>query len=255
MGCRSRSVPSDRARGGEGPVASERAVYMTEALLEIDNSYDILSYLTQPERLEVLAQGTPRDCAAGRHAFVQGEPHEGIYLIHAGRVRNYYVSPSGREIILAYWTSGHFIGGPEIFGGGRHVWSAMALEDCSLTFLAADKLKRLALKIPNLAIGLVQGLVFKGKCYSALLQILATQPATGRLAHLLLTLAQREGALQRTPMVLGRRITHDELANMVGATRQWVTASLQRFRKMGCIALDRERIVILDKAKLRQVYD
>lgn len=42
---------------------------------------------------------------------------------------------------------------------------------------------------------------------------------------------------------------------MVGATRQWVTASLQRFMKTGCIALDKERIVILDEAKLRRVYE
>lgn len=238
-----------------GSAAGERAVYMTEALLEIDTNYDILSYLSVPERAEVLAQGTPQNRATGQHVFVQGEAHEGIFLIHAGRVRNYYVAPSGREITLAYWTPGHFIGGPEVFGGGRHVWSAVALEASRFTFLPAPNLRRLALKIPNLAIGLVEGLVYKGKCYTALLQILGTQPATGRLAHLLLTLAQREGVLQASPVVLGRRLTHDELANMVGATRQWITASLQRFRKAGCIALDQDRIVILDQTKLRKQYD
>ena len=238
----------------EGAAAGGRAIYMTEALLEIDSNYDILSYLTEPERREVLAQGAPHVRKAGQHAFVQGEAHEGIFLIHAGRVRNYYVAPSGREITLAYWTPGHFIGGPEVFGGGRHMWSAVALEECRFTFLPAPNLRRLALKIPNLAIGLVEGLVYKGKCYSALLQILGTQPATGRLAHLLLTLAEREGVLQDSPIVLGRRLTHDELANMVGATRQWITVSLQRFKKTGCIALDKERIVILDKKKLRAVY-
>ena len=227
---------------------------MTEALVEIDNNYNILSYLTESERREVLAQGTLQNRKIGQRVFAQGEAHQGIFFIHAGRVQTYYVSPSGREITLAYWTPGHFVGGPEIFGGGLHMWSAVTLEDSRITFLPAHHLRQLMLQVPNLAIGLVDGLVYKGKCYSALLQILGTQSATGRLAHLLLTLAEREGVLQNSPIIFGRRFTHDELAKMIGATRQWVTASLRRFKRARIITFEKDRIVILDKTKLRQVY-
>ena len=53
--------------------------------------------------------------------FSQGEQHDGIYVIESGDVRTYYLGPMGRELTLAYWTPGHFVGGPEIFAWPTHV--------------------------------------------------------------------------------------------------------------------------------------
>lgn len=231
---------------------SSRAMYMTEVLLEITDNYDILSYLTSDERKMVLGEATRQRRKVGDFIFAQGEPHTGIFVIQAGRARTYYASSSGREITLAHWTAGHFVGGPEVFGGGLHMWSAKALDDCEIAFLPSRALRRLMIQLPNLAIGLVDGLVYKGKCYSALLQILGTRPAMGRLAHLLLTLAEREGVLDSAPIVFGRRLSHGELANMIGSTRQWVTMSLKRFEKAGIVACEKRRIVILDRARLEE---
>ncbi|MCO5157491.1 MAG: Crp/Fnr family transcriptional regulator [Aquamicrobium sp.] len=225
---------------------------MTEALQEIKDNHDILSYLTDAECELVLSCATRQVRRPGEHIFVQGEPHGGIFLIRSGRARTYYASSTGREITLAHWTAGHFVGGPEIFGGGQHMWSATALEECEIAFLSARELRRLMIDLPKLAIGLVDGLVYKGKCYSALLQILGTRSAGGRLAHLLLTLAEREGVLQHSPVVFGRQFSHEELANMIGATRQWVTTSLKRFEKAGIVTFEKHRIVILDKVRLKQ---
>ncbi|MEC5383546.1 Crp/Fnr family transcriptional regulator [Aurantimonas sp. C2-6-R+9] len=225
---------------------------MTEALLEIKDNHNILSYLTDTECQQVLSCATRQLRKPGEHIFVQGEPHEGIFLIRSGSARTYYASSTGREITLAHWTAGHFVGGPEIFGGGLHVWSATALEECEIAFLAARDIRRLMIDLPKLTIGLVDGLVYKGKCYSALLQILGTRSAVGRLAHLLLTLAEREGVLHDAPAIFGRQFSHEELANMIGATRQWVTVSLKRFEKAGIVTFEKHRIVILDKARLRQ---
>ena len=55
--------------------------------------------------------------------FRQGEEHRGILVLRQGVVRSFYQAPSGREITLAHWAPGNFVGGPEIFGGGVHVWS------------------------------------------------------------------------------------------------------------------------------------
>ncbi len=237
--------------GRVGQRGSNRPVYMTEALLEIETNYNILEYLTGQERATLLERAVMHLIPTGAPVFSQGECHEGIFLIQSGRVRTYYVSSAGREITLAQWTPGHFVGGPEIFGGSKHLWSAVTLEDSCIAFLAGRHLRRLMFEMPNLAFGLVDGLVYKGKCYSALLQILGTRSAAGRLAHLLLTLAEREGALGRTPAILDRRFSHEELATMIGATRQWVTASLKRFGKAGLIRLDDQRIVLLDVEALR----
>ncbi len=48
----------------------------------------------------------------GEGVFFQGDPHTGVWIIESGRVRTFYAGPSGREITLAYWSIGHFLGDP-----------------------------------------------------------------------------------------------------------------------------------------------
>ena len=107
-------------------------------------------------------------------------------------------------------------------------------------------------RIPGLAIGLVEGLVAKGKCYSTLLQMLGTRSVVERLAQLLLNLAELDGIQEEEFVIIDKPITHEILANMVGATRQWVTMTLDRFQKQGLIKLRKQRIVILDMDTLRK---
>src|SRR5207248_659478 len=131
--------------------------------------------LSDREQKEVLAQGTRRVIRRRQMLFAQGTPHDGIYLIQSGRMRVFYTAPSGREITLAYWHQGNFVGGPEVFGTGLHLWSGAAMTDCSLVHFPGKVLRRLVLQIPSLAIGVIEGLAFKGKCYSALAQMLGTR--------------------------------------------------------------------------------
>ena len=53
----------------------------------------------------------------GQTLFSQGGKHDGIWLIESGRIRAFYTPPLGREITLAYWHVGNFVGGPEVFEG------------------------------------------------------------------------------------------------------------------------------------------
>jgi CRP/FNR family transcriptional regulator, cyclic AMP receptor protein len=231
----------------------ERAVYMSEALVEISGNYDILGHLDESERETLLRKSLRQVRKPGEYIFEQGQPHKGIYVIRSGRVRTYYASCGGREITLGHWTAGYFVGGPEIFGTGVHIWSAVAMETCEIAFFAACDLRRLMLEIPGFAVGLVDGLSYAGKCYSGLLQILGTRPARGRLAHLLLTLADREDPLHRSPAVITRSMSHEELAHMIGATRQWVTISLKNFEKEAIVSVEKQRIVILNRSRLQQL--
>ena len=71
-----------------------------------------------------------------------------------------------------------------------------------------------------------------------------------RLAHLLLTLANIKGKTDTGEITLDRQYTHEELASMIGATRQWVSQTLERFEKDHCVARDGSRIILLDHGRL-----
>lgn len=209
--------------------------------------------LTEREQKEVLAQGIRRVIHRRKMLFTQGTPHDGIYLIETGRMRVFYTAPSGREITLAYWHPGNFVGGPEVFGSGLHLWSGAAVADCSVVHFPGKVLRRLVLQIPSLAIGVIEGLAFKGKCYSALAQMLGTRSVIERLAHLLLHLVDSYGVRQHNGIVISAALTHADIAHMVGATRQWVTISLKRFEEQGILTSNKSKIVIHSLDRLNEM--
>jgi len=243
-------APAPRPRAANNrPLKS--AFYLTEIFGDINSGAGFLDRLAADDIRRVRAAAVPIVLEPGSPAFTQGDRHEGIYLIESGRIRTYYAGFSGREITLAYWTPGHFVGGPDIFGGGQHMWSGMAIEPTRLSFLSGAALKRLAETIPTFALCLIDGLVAKGRCYSALIQILGTRSVTERLAQLLLILAEIDRIDGSNDLIIQRTITHEQFANFVGSTRQWVTRTLSNFESRGLISVERDAIRILSAAGLR----
>jgi CRP-like cAMP-binding protein len=228
----------------------DKALYMTESLSDNDSTNDILGRLNAKDRDKILACGQNTDYAPGEHFFQQGEAHNGIHIIEFGRIRSYYTSPAGREITLGYWAAGDFVGAPQIFSGGHHMWSSVAIAPSRGILLPGRELKALVYEMPDLAVSLIEGLEKKGKCYAALLQLVGTRSMKKRLAHLLLTLADHAGNKVNGHLSLDRRFTHEELASMIGATRQWVSLTLERFGKEGIVARDDSLIIVLDEKRL-----
>ena len=134
-----------------------------------------------------------------------------------------------------------------------HQWSGVATSNSSVVQLPGKDLRALVIEVPNLAIGLIESLTFKGKCYSALAQMLGTRSITERLAHLLLHLAELYGVQEDDGILIGAAFTHADLAHMVGATRQWVTMMLKRFQNRRIIAIDGSTIQIRQIDLLEQI--
>lgn len=221
-----------------------RALMLAESPRALGGPPALLEHLPAREREFVLRQGRRRVFYRGQTLFSQGSRHDGIFLIETGRIRVFYTAPSQREITLAYWLPGHFVGGPEIFGGGVHQWSGVAKSNSSAVHLPGETLRRLVVEVPRLAIGLIEGLTFKGKCYSALAQMLGTRSVTERLAQLLLHLVDLYGVEDNGGILINACFTHAELAHMVCSTRQWVTISLKRLQEKDVLISSKSHIVI-----------
>ena len=126
----------------------------------------------------------------------------------------------------------------------RDRWSGVATSNSSVVHLPGKDLRKLVVEVPNLAIGLIEGLTFKGKCYSALAQMLGTRSITERIAHLLLHLVELYGVKDPEGILIGAAFTHADLAHMVGATRQWVTISLKRMHDKNIVVARKSKIIV-----------
>ena len=229
------------------------SLLLFESLPNLAGVPDIFAALTEHEAKRVAAAGESIRFAPGDLLFRQGDPHRGIFILRDGIVRSLYSAPNGREITLANWTPGNFVGGPDIFGEAPHVWSGIGVKSGEAIRLPGPVVRRLMSEIPNFAIGLVQGLAYKGKCYSSLLQMLGTRSVVERLAHLLLNLTTLKGVESENAIVIADMPSHEELAAMVGATRQWVSINIEKFRKRGLIEVGDRRLVILRHDALRAI--
>jgi CRP/FNR family cyclic AMP-dependent transcriptional regulator len=196
---------------------------------------DLLHQLQPATRDKVLALGRGHLYASGDLLFRQGDPHDGIHLIETGLVKSFYVSEDGRELTLGFWTAGHYVGAPQMFGGGQHAWSSVAVVPTRCLWLPGPALRALSGQHGDLALALIDALTHKSQCYCSLLQLLATHSMRVRLARLLAMLAAGENA---KPAAIG--LSHGELAGMIGSTRQWVSQSLARFETEGLLQRGRD---------------
>jgi CRP/FNR family cyclic AMP-dependent transcriptional regulator len=238
-----RDIP-ERLNMPRSEIGSGRSLLLTENVRTIGGAPSLFDTLSPSERERLVRCGRRRVLYRGQTLFSQGARNDGIFLIETGRIRVYYTAPSQREITLAYWHPGNFVGGPEVFGEGMHQWSGVATSNSSVVHLPGKELRKLVLEMPNLAIGLIEGLAFKGKCYSALAQMLGTRSITERLANLLLHLADLYGVKDPDGILIGAAFTHADLAHMVGATRQWVTISLRRLQDRDVLLVRKPKIIV-----------
>jgi CRP/FNR family transcriptional regulator, cyclic AMP receptor protein len=239
-------------------VDSGEAIYLTESYAEtlapIDRTGDILSRLNARDRHIVMSRAVMKNFGKNEPLFTQGRAYDGIFIIKSGKVRAYYTSPAGREYTLAFWTPGHFCGVPEVYGTGENLWSAETVAPRNtLAVLACKDIRWLIHHVPAFSMALVEGLVYKGRCLSAALQMLGTRSMTSRLAQLLLTLAVRHGVRSGSHVRIEEPLTHDELAKFIGSTRQWVSTTIKQFRLDGLIDYSDQHINILDSTGLKNL--
>src|SRR5262245_24662691 len=132
---------ANSVRGSVSPMpasaksASGSSLLLTENQQSIGGPPLLMEKLTLRERESVLKQGRRKVLNRGQTLFSQGARHDGIFLVESGRIRVFYTSPLGREITLAYWQVGNFVGGPEVFDTGVHQRSGVASSNCSVVHL------------------------------------------------------------------------------------------------------------------------
>lgn len=240
----SRVSPSSGSRAASSDLRGSELAGRTVAY-RLERQPNIFANLNAAELATVMGRGKRTKVPRGETLFAQGERHHGVYIIETGLIRTFYASPSGREITLAYWKPGNIVGTPTVLGTDAYMWSGVAAEDTSVLAFRGGDLHDLMRKIPPLAIGMVEALEFKGKCLSALVQMLGTRDVSERLALLLKNLGETHGENDKNGIAIGSPFTHEVFAQMVGASRQWVTITLDRFQRQGLIRVGRGRTVLL----------
>lgn len=200
----------------------------------------------EEEEVERLArQAVLRKYARGETILSPGDPSERIYIIKRGRVKLSKYSPEGKEQILALLQSGDVFGALALVGGQENV-HVEAFEETVVCSLRLEDFFAIVRAHPEIVLRLLKLLARRLEIAEREVEELVFQDVPGRLASLLLRLAREYGEPAPGGVRISLRLTHQDLANMIGATRETVTSVLGRFRTQGLLAFDRRRIVVLN---------
>lgn len=188
--------------------------------------------------------------------FMPGDPGNTVFLITQGRVKLYNLTPSGRESILFIFFPGEVLGLSEIFGNNLRVSFAEAIEPAELLRIQSFKFTQLFEKNIGFARAIAQTLGTRLMQLGKRFESVTSQNLNCRIAQLLLDLSDMCGVENGQHTLFEQRITHQDIASMIGAARQSVTEVLNGFIRESAIKYDRrKRIIVTNKAKLADIVN
>ena len=183
------------------------------------------------------------------NVYTIGDDVEMVYFIESGEVKLVSVSAEGRECMLAIHASGDVFGEPCLSGLHGRLETATAMEDTLLKQIPCGRfLERLA--TDALLEGFVRYLAVRIADQQEVISNLVTVDSEQRLGQTLLQLARKLGKKDPRSIRIELRISHDELASMVGTTRPRVSLFMQRFKNLGLIEMSLEHHLIIKETKL-----
>jgi len=169
----------------------------------------------------------------------EGDRSDSFYVILAGRVKIYASDEEGHEVVFGTQGPGEYFGEMVLDGGVRSA-SVLTLEKSRFLVIPTPQLREMIAANPQFALNMMKKLITRVRALTASVKSLALMDVYGRVAHLLLELAeQKDDAL-----VIDERLTQQEVASRVGASREMVGRILKDLSDGGYLSLQRNRIVI-----------
>ncbi|HWP27912.1 MAG TPA: Crp/Fnr family transcriptional regulator [Chloroflexota bacterium] len=205
------------------------------------------------ERLQQLAQMVRRRTYhRGETIFHKGDPGTGLYIITSGQVKVVLPSESGEEAVLAVLEANDFFGELALFDGLPRSATVVAVTNTEVLILHRDDFLGFVTRNPEAAIACFAALSRRLRATDELIEDAIFLDVPGRLAKRLLDLAERHGRRTERGLEIDLKLTQQDLAAMVGATRESVNKHLGWMRDHRLIQLDRQRIVLLRPDELRK---
>jgi CRP/FNR family transcriptional regulator len=192
------------------------------------------------------------DLSRGASVFREGDQGDQMYFIVSGKIKLGRTSPDGRESLLAILGPGELFGEMALFDPAPRTATATAVSETRLAGLKNDALMALLRARPEVSAQLLQALARRLRRTNDSLSDLVFSDVPGRVAKALLDLADRFGRPATDGVLVAHELTQEELAQLVGASRETVNKALAEFVQRGWIRLEARAVVILDMPRLRQ---
>ena len=185
--------------------------------------------------------------------YLQGDPSETLYFLKKGIVKLSRLDESGKEITLTLLEPGEIFGELGIFDDSPRETTAVALEDCLICAMRRDDFEKLMEKKSDISFKLSKLMGLRLRQIESRIQELMFRDVPSRLASLLLRLADKHPREMKRGLRINVKLSQQELANLIGATREMTSSVLNIFKRDGWIDVESKYIYILNRRRLEKM--
>ena len=242
----STTTNSRDGRGREGRDAQDE-----KRVLWYLRKIPILEGLSQNHVQMLVSAVEVREIPRRQVIYLPGDPGESLFFINGGRVKCSKVTRDGKELTLAYRGAGQMFGELAVIDGAPREEMAEAMKNAIITEVPVELFKEIVLADADLAFRFATVIGERRKALETKLEHLVFKDVQAKLAALLLELGDEYGVESEEGLQIGLKITHQEMANLIGSTRETISLTLAQFKKKSFINMNGRTVIVLDQEGLR----
>ncbi|GAB6072237.1 helix-turn-helix domain-containing protein [Venenivibrio stagnispumantis] len=221
---------------------------------EILRKIDIFKELKDDQIKEIAKFFYIKEYKKGDYIFTEGDEEPGIYIVLEGIVKLEKETLEGKTVILRLATPYDIIGWPVLKDSKpTSTYTARALIDSKLLYISNSNFLKLLVMYPALAVRITCDISKRILEAYDRLKSLAVEKVEGRIATLLLELAEKIGKKEKDKVVINAPITRQDIAEMTGTTVETAIRIISRWKKEGIIDTERGKIEIYDIDYLKDI--
>ena len=205
-----------------------------------------LEGLTTEQYRELVPEVEVRELQRRQIVYLPGDPGEHVFFIQGGRIKCSKVSRDGKELTLTYVTAGEFFGELCVLDGQPREEMAEAMKNSILTVLPRAAIREMLQTQPRIAFRFIKVIGDRRRSMETKIEHLVFRDVHAKMAALLLELGEEYGKETEDGLTIDQKITHQEMANLIGSTRETISLTLAAFKRKDLIELQGRTVVLLD---------
>ncbi|MDA1049039.1 MAG: Crp/Fnr family transcriptional regulator [Planctomycetota bacterium] len=222
---------------------------MSEKLWYLKNC-QLFEQLTADELQGIEARSKARTFPRGTPIYLPMDETDAVFLLASGRVKICHLTPDGKQSILAFIEPGELFGELALLDAGPRDEYAESIEKSTVVLIPGEVMRQTMEAHADVTLGVTKIIGLRRRRIEQRLKNLLFLSNRDRLTHLLLELAEQYGSQESDGVKLRIQLSHQDLANVIGSTRETVTVVLGEMQQEGLVRIGRRRIVILELSRL-----
>ncbi|UOF89187.1 Crp/Fnr family transcriptional regulator [Fodinisporobacter ferrooxydans] len=212
--------------------------------------YELFQDLSERELDQLGKVSQPTLIPKREYVFTPDQPNDVIYMLKKGRVRITRLSDTGKHITLVILEAGDIFGEDAILGSKHRKYFAEVLDDAHICVIDRNAVEQVIANNAQVGFRLAKIVEQRLEDVQEQLENIVFYDVQTRLARLLLKLADLHGKQTPAGVLINIKLTHEDMASLIGSTRETTSKVLNEFRTQGLVDLQNRRVILRDPTAL-----